>query len=224
MEMQLALLRVLQERKFERVGGNQSISVDVRIVAATNRDLRAAVAAAMFREDLFYRLNVFPVQIPSLRERVKDIPLLVEYLIDRYAKKAGKNIKTIERKTLELFKVYKWPGNIWEMQNVVERAVILSDGETFSVDETWLTHDSSPRSSVLDVPLRASLRLDENQEKDIIETALAECGGRISGPSGAATKLGIPRQTLESKITNLGINKHRFRSTKPSRGDAYTHR
>jgi formate hydrogenlyase transcriptional activator len=224
METQLALLRVLQERKFERVGGNLSISVDVRIVAATNRDLSAAVAAGTFREDLFYRLNVFPVQIPSLRERVNDIPLLVEYLIDRYAKKAGKNISKIERKTLELFKAYKWPGNIREMQNVVERAVILSDGETFSVDETWLTHDSSPRSSALDMPLRASLRLDENQEKEIIETALAECGGRISGPSGAATKLGIPRQTLESKITNLGINKHRFKSTKPDRGDAYAHR
>ena len=212
MEMQLALLRILQERNFERVGGNLSISVDVRIVAATHRNLMAAVAAGTFREDLFYRLNVFPVLIPSLRERVNDIPLLVEYLIDRYAKKAGKNIRKIEKKTLELFKAYKWPGNIREMQNVVERAVILSDGETFSVDETWLTHDSSPRSSALDMPLRSSLRLDDNQEKEIIETALAECGGRISGPSGAATKLGIPRQTLESKIANLGINKHRFKS------------
>jgi len=147
-----------------------------------------------------------------LRERVNDIPLLVEYLIDRYAKKAGKNIRKIEKKTLELFKAYKWPGNIREMQNVVERAVILSDSGTFSVDETWLTHDSSARSSALDMPLRSSLRLDDNQEKEIIETALAECGGRISGPSGAATKLGIPRQTLESKIANLGINKHRFKS------------
>src|SRR5713226_7776198 len=211
-ETQIALLRVLQEREFERVGGNLSISVDVRIVAATHRNLMAAVAAGTFREDLFYRLNVFPVLIPSLRERVNDIPLLVEYLIDRYAKKAGKNIRKIEKKTLELFKAYKWPGNIREMQNVVERAVILSDGETFSVDETWLTHDSSPRPSALDMPLRSSLRLDDNQEKEIIETALAECGGRISGPSGAATKLGIPRQTLESKIANLGINKHRFKS------------
>jgi len=196
----------------------------VRIVAATHRNLMAAVAAGTFREDLFYRLNVFPVLIPSLRERVNDIPLLVEYLIDRYAKKAGKNIRKIEKKTLELFKAYKWPGNIREMQNVVERAVILSDGETFSVDETWLTHDSSPRPSALDMPLRSSLRLDDNQEKEIIETALAECGGRISGPSGAASKLGIPRQTLESKIINLGINKHRFKSTKPDRGDAYAHR
>jgi len=193
-------------------------------VAATHRNLMAAVAAGTFREDLFYRLNVFPVLIPSLRERVNDVPLLVEYLIDRYAKKAGKNIRKIEKKTLELFKAYEWPGNIREMQNVVERAVILSDGETFSVDETWLTHDSSPRSSALEMPLRSSLRLDDNQEKEIIETALAECGGRISGPSGAATKLGIPRQTLESKITNLGINKHRFKSTKPDHGDPYAHR
>ena len=216
METQLALLRVLQERKFERVGGSLSISVDVRIVAATNRDLKAAVASGAFREDLFYRLNVFPIQIPSLRERVDDIPLLVEYLIDRYAKKAGKNIRNIEKKTLELFKAYSWPGNIREMQNVVERAVILCDGETFSVDATWLTHES-PResSSALGIPLKGLLRLDENQEREMIETALAECGGRVSGPSGAATRLGIPRQTLESKITNLGINKHRFKSVQP---------
>ena len=216
METQLALLRVLQERKFERVGGSLSISVDVRIVAATNRDLKAAVASGAFREDLFYRLNVFPIQIPSLRERVDDIPLLVEYLIDRYAKKAGKNIRNIEKRTLELFEAYGWPGNIREMQNVVERAVILCDGETFSVDATWLTHES-PResSSALGIPLKGLLRLDENQEREMIETALAECGGRVSGPSGAATRLGIPRQTLESKITNLGINKHRFKSVQP---------
>src|SRR5207302_10321393 len=179
MDMQLARLRILQERNFERVGGNLSISVDVRIVAATHRNLMAAVAAGTFREDLFYRLNVFPIQIPSLRERANDIPLLVEYLIDRYAKKAGKNIRKIEKKTLELFKAYKWPGNIREMQNVVERAVILSDGETFSVDETWLAREPSPQSSASALPLRGTLRLDENQEKEIIETALAECEGRI---------------------------------------------
>ena len=213
MEIQVALLRVLQERTFERMGSGQSISVDVRVVAATNRDLKVAIRAGTFREDLFYRLNVFPIQIPSLRERVDDIPLLVEYLIDRYAKKAGKNIRNIEKRTLELFEAYGWPGNIREMQNVVERAVILCDGETFSVDATWLTHES-PResSSALGIPLKGLLRLDENQEREMIEKALAECGGRISGPSGAATRLGIPRQTLESKITNLGINKHRFKS------------
>jgi formate hydrogenlyase transcriptional activator len=221
MEMQLALLRVLQERKFERVGGSLSISVDARIVAATNRDLKAAVTSGVFREDLFYRLNVFPIQIPSLRERANDIPLLVEYFIDRYAKKAGKSIKNIETKTLEILKAYRWPGNIREMQNVVERAVILCDGETFLVDETWLARESPPRSSASALPLKGTLRLDENQEKEIIEAALADCGGRISGPSGAATRLGIPRQTLESKIASLGINKFSFKSTKPSRGDAY---
>jgi formate hydrogenlyase transcriptional activator len=212
MEMQLALLRVLQEREFERMGASQSISVDVRVVAATNRDLKAAVAAGTFREDLFYRLNVFPIRIPPLRERVNDIPLLVEYLIDRYAKKTGKNIKNIERRTLDLFETYKWPGNIREMQNVVERAVILCEGETFSVDETWLTLEPQHVPSASGVPLRGLLRLDEGQEREMIETALEESGGRISGTSGAASKLGIPRQTLESKIANLGIDKHRFKS------------
>ena len=211
-ETQVALLRVLQEREFERVGSNQSVSVDVRVLAATNRDLRAAVAAGTMREDLFYRLNVFPIQMPSLRERVDDIPLLVEYLIDRYAKKTGKKIETIEQKTLELFQSYKWPGNIRELQNVVERAVILCDGETFSVDETWLTcqlpRDSHPKS----VAIRGPLRLDASQEREMIEAALEESGGRVSGPSGAAARLGIPRQTLESKIASLRIDKYRFKS------------
>src|SRR5262249_22050398 len=147
-----ALLRVLQERELERVGSSQPISVDVRVVAATNRDLKAAVAAGTFREDLFYRLNVFPIQVPSLRERVDDIPLLVEYLIERYAKKAGKKIKAITRRTLELFRAYDWPGNIRELQNVVERAVILSDGETFSVDESWLRREPSQESRRPDLP------------------------------------------------------------------------
>ena len=212
METQIALLRVLQEREFERVGSSKPISVDVRVLAATNRDLMAAVAAGAFRQDLYYRLNVFPIQIPSLRERADDIPLLVEYLIERYAKKAGKKIGHIEKKTLNLFQAYKWPGNIRELQNVVERAVILCDGETFSVDGTWLTPESPRESSGLGIRLKGLLRMDENQEREMIETALAECRGRISGPSGAATRLGIPRQTLESKITKLGINKHRFKS------------
>jgi formate hydrogenlyase transcriptional activator len=142
LDTQIALLRVLQEREFERIGGSQSIAVDVRMLAATHRDLKAAVAAGTFREDLFYRLNVIPIQLPSLRERVDDIPLLVEYFIGRYAKKTGKDIKKIKKKTLELFQAYKWPGNIRELQNLVERGVILSDGETFSVDETCLIHES----------------------------------------------------------------------------------
>ena len=211
-ETQIALLRVLQEREFERVGGTQSVSVDTRILSATNRDLRAAVAAGTFRQDLFYRLNVFPIQLPSLRERTDDIPLLVEYLIDRYAKKAGKKIRNIDKKTLALFQDYNWPGNIRELQNVVERAVVLCDTETFSVDPTWLRRELPTEPSPLSPPPRGLSRLDETKEKEMIEAALAQTGGRVSGPSGAAVLLGVPRQTLESKIANLGINKHRFKS------------
>jgi len=210
-ETQSALLRVLQEREFERVGGSQPIFVDVRVLAATNRDLKAAVTAGTFREDLFYRLNVFPIQVPSLRQRADDIPPLVEYLIDRYAKKAGKKIRKIEKKTLELFQTYKWPGNVRELQNVVERGVILCDGETFSVDETWLKNESPQEASSLSASASRLLRLDEDQERKMIEAALAESKGRVAGPFGAAGKLGIPRQTLESKIVNLGINKNRFK-------------
>jgi formate hydrogenlyase transcriptional activator len=206
-ETQIALLRVLQEREFERVGGSQPISVDVRVLAATNGDLKAAVAANQFREDLFYRLNVFPIQVPSLRARADDIPLLVEYLIERYAKKAGKKIRNIGKKTLELFQAYDWPGNIRELQNVIERAVVLCDSETFSVDETWLKREG--RRPEPAVPFVATL---VEREKEIIETALTACHGRIAGPVGAAAKLGIPRQTLESKIKALGIDKHRFKA------------
>src|SRR5881409_2158288 len=208
-EIQIALLRVLQEREIERVGGSKPIHVDVRVVAATNIDLMAAVATGTFREDLFYRLNVFPIQIPSLRERVDDIPLLVEYLIERYAKKTGKKIKTITKKSLDLFQAYDWPGNIRELQNVVERAVILSDGEIFSVDEAWLTR-VAPKSPATSVPLVANL---VEREREMVETALREAKGVVGGPTGAAAKLGIPRQTLESKIRKLGINQHRFKTS-----------
>ena len=207
-ETQIALLRVLQERQLERVGGTQSIAVNVRIIAATNRDLKAAVAAGTFRSDLFYRLNVFPISVPPLRERKDDIPLLVEYLTERYASKAGKKIKNIHKKTLELFQAYDWPGNIRELQNVIERAVILCDGETFSVDESWLQFES-PRVS----PDASGLaRLGPDRERELIEAALAETRGRIAGPSGAAARLGIPRSTLETKIRKLGIKKHQFNS------------
>ena len=211
-ETQITLLRVLQEREFERVGGSQSISVDVRVLAATNRNLNAAVDSGSFRQDLFYRLNVFPIEIPPLRERIDDIPMLVEYLVERYAKKAGKKITHITKKTLELFQAYGWPGNIRELQNVIERAVVLSDGDPFSVDESWLERKpppESPRSSVVEKGL---LRLDADREREIIEAVLSETGGRIAGPSGAAAKLGIPRQTLDSKISILGIKKNRFKS------------
>ena len=206
-ETQLTLLRVLQEREFERVGGTQPIAVDVRVLAATNRDLRTAVDAGTFRQDLFYRLNVFPIQTPSLRQRVEDIPLLVEYFIERYAKKAGKKIRNIGKNTLELFQSYDWPGNIRELQNVIERAVVLCDGETFSVDETWLKRDGQRSATAM--PFVATL---VEREKEIIESVLAESRGQVAGRSGAAAKLGIPRQTLESKIKSLGIDKHRFKA------------
>ena len=207
-DTQNALLRVLQEREFERVGGTQTIRVNVRVIAATNRDLAAAVASGSFREDLFYRLNVFPIDVPSLRERADDITLLVEYLVARSAKRAGKKIRHIEKATLDLFKAYTWPGNIRELQNVVERAVILCEGDTLSVDESWFKHDP-PRSPGTTQSLPTS---PFNQEREMIEAALRESRGRIAGPFGAATKLGIPRQTLDSKIAAIGIDKYRFKT------------
>jgi formate hydrogenlyase transcriptional activator len=198
-DMQVALLRVLQEREFERVGGGRTVSVDVRVVAATNRDLKAAVEARTFRLDLFYRLNVFPVRVPSLRERKDDIPLLAKYFIERYARSTGKKIKSVNRKTLELLQAYDWPGNIRELQNVIDRAVILSEGETFAMDEGWLKRElrATPKRSGT---LHGTL---VKQEKDLIEAALAASQGRISGPLGAATKLGLPSRTLDSKIGSL---------------------
>ena len=208
-ETQVALLRVLQEREFERVGGTQTVSVDVRVIAATNRDLTTAVAEGKFRQELFYRLNVVPIRLPALRERISDISLLVGYLIDRYAKKLGKKIRNIDKKTIELFHAYDWPGNIRELQNVVERAVILSEGETFFVDETWLTH-VTPKRAATTAPLVADL---VEHEREILEAALRESEGVVGGPTGAAVKLGIPRQTLESKIRKLGINRDRFKAS-----------
>jgi PAS domain S-box-containing protein len=206
-ETQIALLRVLQEHEFERVGGNRRLCADVRVIAATNRNLQAAISAGTFRSDLFYRLNVFPIEIPSLRERRTDIPLLVEYFIDIYARKAGKNIKRVNKKTLELLQSYAWPGNIRELQNVIERSMILCETETFSIDENWLPPPLTLESKQ-QVGLRRSFLL---QEKDMIETALKDTGGRVSGPAGAAVKLGMPRSTIESKIRSLRINKNRFK-------------
>jgi formate hydrogenlyase transcriptional activator len=219
-ETQIALLRVLQEREFERVGSSHPISVDVRVLAATNRDLEAAVAAGTFRQDLFYRVNVFPIRVPALRERKDDIPLLVEYLVERYAKRAGKRISHVKKKTLDLFQAYDWPGNIRELQNVVERAVILCDRETFSVDETWLPRKSNQLSG-RPVPRAGVLAEDKKEfldgERKAIEAALEECQGRVSGPRGAAAKLGVHRQTLDSKLSSLGIDKRRFKVRSPSR-------
>jgi formate hydrogenlyase transcriptional activator len=207
-DIQIALLRVLQEREFERVGGGHPIRIDVRVIAATNRDLKAAVAKGTFREDLYYRLNVFPLELPPLRARKGDIPLLVEYFIDRYARKAGKTVRNVEKKTLQLLQAYPWPGNIRELQNVVDRSVIVGETETFTVDESWLSQRS------LDTRFGGSPFLSDKvaaTEKETIEEALRECQGRIAGPSGAAAKLGIARSTLESKIRTLKINKNRFR-------------
>src|ERR1700684_1848951 len=194
-ETQVALLRVLQEREFKRVGGTQSIPVDVRVIAATNCDLPSAIRSGKFRMDLFYRLNVFPIHVPSLRERPEDILLLAKYFIERYAAKEGKMIRRVGKRTAELLEGYHWPGNIRELQNVVERAMILCDSDTFFVEEAWLRVEGEPS-----VCLQPSLN---NQERELIEAALAETGGRVSGPDGAAKRLGVPRTTLEYKIKSL---------------------
>jgi formate hydrogenlyase transcriptional activator len=212
-ETQIALLRVLQEHEFERVGGAGTIQTNVRVIAATNRDLEAAITAGIFRSDLFYRLNVFPLEVPPLRERREDIPVLVEYFIDRYARKVGKRIRGVNKKSLELLHSYPWPGNIRELQNIVERSVIVCDTENFSVDESWLSRQpvaSEPKGGP-ELSRKLAAR-----ETEMIEAALRECGGRVSGPSGAAIKLGIPGSTLDSKIRSLKIDKNRFKSPYPS--------
>ena len=206
MDTQIALLRVLQERHIERVGGSRAIPVDVRVIAATNRDLSEAITAGTFRSDLFYRLNVFPIVAPPLRKRREDIPILVEYFVKRFAEKMAKRIRRIERHTLELCEGYSWPGNIRELQNIVERSVILCSGDTFSIDEAWLS-SQAPRLPDGSSRLPDSL---EDQEREMIEAALAKSKGRVAGPRGAAAKLGIPPSTLESKIKQLKIEKNRF--------------
>ena len=209
-ETQVALLRVLQEREFERIGGTGSIETNVRVVAATNRDLEAAIAAGTFRSDLYYRLNVFPIEMPTLRERNEDIPLLVAYFLNRYARKAGRHFTAVDKQSLDLLQSYPWPGNIRELQNVIERSVIVGDGEIFFVDESWLSRQprtAEPMNSV-ELPRRLAAH-----EKEIIEAALRECGGRVSGATGAAARLGMPGSTLESKIKSLKIDKNRFRTS-----------
>jgi formate hydrogenlyase transcriptional activator len=223
-ETQIALLRVLQEREIERIGGNRSIPVDVRVIAATNRCIPDLVEARTFRQDLFYRLNVFPIKVPSLRERVDDIPLLVEYLIERYSRNAGKTINIISKKTMELFQHYEWPGNVRELQNVIERAVVLSNDDTFRVDESWFGRQSSTSPQATPsrekrhrdsrFPLVEGLgRVEAHKQKELIEAALATCGGRVAGTHGAAAMLGIPRQTLDSKIASLGIDKSQYKTS-----------
>jgi formate hydrogenlyase transcriptional activator len=196
-------LRVLQEREFERVGGTQSIPVDVRVIAATNCDLPSAVRSGKFRVDLFYRLNVFPIHVPPLRERPEDILLLARHFIERYAAKQGKRIRRVEKRTAKLLEGYHWPGNIRELQNVIERTMILCDSDTFFVEEAWLQREPEPRADLQ--PFLIS------EERELIEVALAETRGRISGPDGAAARLRVPRTTLESKIKSLRIDKYRYR-------------
>jgi len=207
-ETQLALLRVLQERQFERVGGNRLIPADLRVITATNRDLSAAIAAGTFRADLFYRLNVFPIEVPPLRKRKEDIPVLVEYFVKRFAEKMGKEIRRIDKRTLDVCYAYHWPGNIRELQNIVERSVILCNSDTFWIDEAWLSNQEVP----LPGPGSALTATLQIHEKEIIEAALAECKGKIAGPCGAAVRLGIPPSTLDSKIKQLGIKKNKFNS------------
>jgi len=211
-ETQIALLRVLQEREFERVGGTRSIQTNVRVIAATNRNLQEAIAAGTFRSDLFYRLSVFPIELPPLRERQEDIPVLVEYFVDHCTRKAKKNIEGITEESLDLLRSYPWPGNIRELQNVIERSVIMCETENLSVDKTWLSWlAQQPVATEPKIPLDLSEKLAA-REKEMIEAALRESAGRVFGPSGAASKLGIARSTLESKIRSLKISKKSFRT------------
>ena len=202
LETQIALLRVLQEREFERVGGTEVLRADVRVIAATNRDLQAAVAEGAFRSDLYYRLNVFPIKLPPLRERKEDVPLLVNYFVDLYAKRAGKKIKHIQKKTLEALQEYSWPGNVRELQNVIERSLIIAETNEFSIDESWVANEPQPPTPATDRTLT---------ERTRIEAALAQSNGKVAGAHGAAVKLGIPPSTLESRIRSLGINKFQFK-------------
>jgi transcriptional regulator with GAF, ATPase, and Fis domain len=209
LEAQISLLRVLQEREFQRVGSNESLQIDVRVVAATNRNLEEAIVAGAFREDLFYRLNVFPIEVPPLRQRREDIPLLVEHFVDRYAGKAGMKITGIDKRSLELLQSHSWPGNIRELQNVIERSVIICDAQNLLIDENWMGRAACTQTAPHQ-PLSEKLA---TQEKELIEVALAESRGKVSGPSGAAVRLGIPQSTLDSKIKSLRIDKYRFRKS-----------
>jgi transcriptional regulator with GAF, ATPase, and Fis domain len=210
LDTQVALLRVLQEREFERVGGTQPVKIDVRVIAATNRDLEAAVANGTFRPDLYYRLNVFPIQIPPLRERQDDLLMLLEYFVQRFAQKMGKHFKKIDKRTVELFRSYPWPGNIRELQNVVERSVIVSPDGVFSVDAAWLSKDSR-RVSLPQQTESADANQDASRERQIIEDALTGSRGRVAGPNGAAARLRVSPSTLEYRIKKLRIRKSHFK-------------
>jgi formate hydrogenlyase transcriptional activator len=208
LDLQPKLLRVLQEREFERLGNPRMLQMNARVIAATNRSLSTMVEERKFREDLFYRLSVFPIQVPALRERREDIPLLVVHLVQHFAGRMRKRIDSVPPETMQALMRYAWPGNIRELQNVIERAVVLSEGATLSIDDIRLKRETA-QPSWAGAPFAATLA---DREREMIEAALAESRGRISGPSGAANKLGIPRQTLDSKIANLQISKDRFKT------------
>jgi transcriptional regulator with GAF, ATPase, and Fis domain len=202
METQIALLRVLQEREFERVGGTEVLRADVRVISATNRDLQAAIADGGFRSDLYYRLNVFPIKLPPLRERKEDVPLLVNYFVDRYAKRAGKKIKHIQKKAFDALQEYSWPGNVRELQNVIERSLIIGEANEFSIDKSWVANEPQSSTAATD---------RKSNERQRIEAALAQSNGKVSGAHGAAAKLDMPPSTLESRIRSLRINKFQFK-------------
>ena len=218
-ETQIALLRVLQEREFERVGGTTAIRADVRVVAATNRDLGVAIAAGTFRSDLYYRLNVFPIDVPPLRERSEDIRVLVEVFLNRYARRARKVIRRISERTLALLEAYPWPGNIRELQNVIERSVIMCESEVFSIDEGWLSREAARAQparqpfQLLQFPAsecrpressRSNVTLEEI-EREAILRALRSANWLVGGANGAAAILGLKRTTLQARMQKLGI-------------------
>jgi formate hydrogenlyase transcriptional activator len=207
LELQPKLLRVLQEREFERVGGTRTKQVDVRIVAATHRKLEDMIVKREFRSDLYYRLNVFPISIPALRERPEDIPLLVQHFARKFACQMNKTIDSISHETMKALTRYSWPGNIRELQNVIERSVIVCETANLSVDESWLYLQPADKKTESQLYLSEKLAA---KEKEMIEAALRDCRGRVFGPSGAAAKLGIARSTLESKIKSFRINKNYF--------------
>jgi formate hydrogenlyase transcriptional activator len=208
-ETQVKLLRVLQEHEFEAVGSNQTIRVDVRVIAATNRDLQAAVAAGRFRADLFYRLNVFPLEVPPLRQRRSDIPQLVMFFLAQYGKKFGKRVETVSRDTLDRLVAYDWPGNVRELQNVIERAVVLTPGTVLELDGDLLG-TAAPAAPVRPSPVEPGPGLAETLEeveRAQIAAALQRSGGVIEGPRGAAGLLRMHPNTLRSRMEKLGIRR-----------------
>ncbi len=211
LELQPKLLRVLQDKEFERLGSTRTKKVDVRIVAATNRALEEMIVEKQFRLDLYYRLNVFPISIPPLRERPEDIPLLVRHFVKQFAQRMNKTIGRISPDTMEALTRYPWPGNIRELQNVIERSVVVYDKGNLPVKKSWLSGECFQPEPATQPLLKRSAR----EDREIIGAALAETRGRVSGPSGAAAKLGMPPSTLESKIRSMNINKYRFKTSSP---------